>query len=221
MTRVMLCGSCEPLDIDLLMEEGVHGIGLITEVRQELACRLSLEEARNLRRLIPPLVTSILIITEEQTERIVSMAEEVQPDVVQLHGFNSAEQVALLKRKLKTGIIKTLHWGENGLAEGADPGRCSREYVEKGADAVLLDTMTAGKVGSTGLQFPPELARQIREAIRPAPLILAGGLNAENVKSAIAAVQPFAVDAFSAVTTGGRLERKKVKNFIRAVRPVL
>lgn len=218
MTRVMLCGSCKPSDIEMLLEEGVHGIGLITEVRQKLACRLTLEQAKNLRRLIPPLVASVLIVTEEQPERIRLMTEDVNPDAVQLHGFNTAEQVALLKRKLKAAIIKTLHWGNNAPAEEAHLERYALEYVQAGADAILLDTMTAGKVGSTGLQFPLELARRIREAISPAPLILAGGLHENNVKNALAAVRPFAVDAFSAVTTSGRLERKKVKKFLQAVR---
>lgn len=221
MTRVMLCGSCEPSDIKLLVEEGAHGIGLITEVRQKLPCRLSLEQARSLRRLIPPLVTSILIITEEQAERLIFMAKEVNPDAVQLHGFNAVEQVAFLKRKLSTAIIKTLHWMKKGLAEGADPERCAREYVEAGADAILLDTMTEEKVGSTGLQFPLELARRIRDAIYPSPLILAGGLNEKNIINALAKVQPFAVDAFSSVTTAGRLERKKVTDFLQAVMPDL
>ncbi len=218
MTRVMLCGSCEPSDIEMLVQEGVHGIGLITEVRQKLTCRLSLDQARTLRRLIPPLVASILIVTEEQPERIILMTEEVIPDAVQLHGFNTAEQVALLKRNLKTAIIKTLHWDGNAPAEEAHLERYALEFMQAGADAILLDTMTAGKVGSTGLQFPLELAREIREAISPAPLILAGGLNENNVKNAMAAARPFAVDAFSSVTTSGRLERKKVRKFLQAVR---
>ena len=216
MTRVMLCGSRGPEDVRLLVEEGAHGIGLITQVQQNISCRLSLEEAIRLNNLIPPLVSSILSITEEDTDKICQMVELIKPDVVQLHGFNTAEQVSLLKNKLKIPIIKTLHWEQGPLLEEGDAEQQAVNYIRAGADAILLDSISSGKLGSTGVQVPLELARLVRDAIRPAQFILAGGLNAHNVAQAVEAVKPFAIDAFSSVITDGHLDRLKVREFIRS-----
>jgi phosphoribosylanthranilate isomerase len=191
---------------------------VITEVRQEIFCRLSLEDARYLCRLIPPMVSGVLILTEERMEKVCRMVEYVCPDAVQLHGFNSAEDVAYLRGKLKTRIIKTLHFQDGFLAGGGNPERVALEYLKAGANAILLDTCAEGKYGSTGKTFPKDTARRIREAVRPSPLILAGGLHVHNVAGAVKEVRPYAVDAFSSVTSGEKLDRAKVREFIRAVR---
>jgi phosphoribosylanthranilate isomerase len=214
----MLCGSRNAGDIQLLVEEGVDAIGLITEVRQEIFCRLSLEEARELSALIPPMVSGILILTEERVEEVCRMVEYVYPHAVQLHGFNTPEDVVSLKKKLNIKIIKTLHFQGGCLAGGDGPERCALDYIKAGADAILLDSYGEGKVGSTGKTVAWDVARRIKDAIGPKPLILAGGLHVHNVAEAVRKVQPYAVDAFSSVISGKQLDRAKVREFIKAAR---
>jgi phosphoribosylanthranilate isomerase len=218
MTRVMLCGSRNAGDIRLMVEEGADAIGLITEVRQEISCRLSLKEARHLCTLIPPMISGILILTEEREEEVYRMVRYVCPDAVQLHGFNTPEDVAFLRRKLNSKIIKTLHFQDGCMAEGGNPEGVALEYLKAGADAILLDTYGESKYGSTGRTFDWDTARRIRDVLWPRPLILAGGLHVDNVAVALRAVQPYAVDAFSAVTSEGKLDRAKVRDFMAAVR---
>lgn len=220
MAKIMLCGSREAADIRMLAQEGVDAVGLITEVRQEITCRLSLEEARHLCGLIPPPLLGVLILTEERVAEICRMVETVLPDTVQLHGFNTPEDVAELRRRLKIKIIKTIHFREGKLAsrEGRSPEEAALEYLRAGAEAILLDTCDEGRYGSTGRVFPWDTARRIREAVHPAPVILAGGLHAGNVAGACRQVRPYGVDAFTAVTAEGKLERAKVREFVSAVR---
>lgn len=219
MVKIMLCGSREAADIRMLAQEGVDAVGLITEVRQELPCRLSLEEARHLCGLIPPPLLGVLILTEERVAEICRMVETVLPDAVQLHGFNTPEDVAELRRRLKIKIIKTIHFRDGKIAsrEGS-PEEAALEYLRAGADAILLDTCDERRYGSTGRVFPWDTARRIREAVHPAPVILAGGLHAGNVAEACRQVRPYGVDAFTAVTAEGKLERAKVREFVGAVR---
>ncbi|NLC06970.1 MAG: phosphoribosylanthranilate isomerase [Syntrophomonadaceae bacterium] len=109
MTRIMVCGSRQEADIELLAMAGVDAIGLITEVSQPLPCNLSREQARQLSALVPPLMSSVLILTEEEIEEVCRLVDYVRPSAVQLHGFNRPEEVAVLKQRLSVKIIKTLH----------------------------------------------------------------------------------------------------------------
>lgn len=218
MTRVMVCGSRDEADVEALVEAGVDAVGLITEVWQPLACNLSREEARRLAARVPPFVATVLVLTEERPDEIRRLVEHVSPCAVQLHGFNSPEDVAFLREKLRVKIIKTLHLQGERLVEDGAPERLARDYLQAGADALLLDSFHEGKVGATGRRVDFRVARRLRDAARPRPLILAGGLNAANVAQAIRAVRPFAVDVFTGVATGGRIDPRKVRTFVKAVR---
>lgn len=221
MTRVMVCGSREEADIDLLVKAGVDAIGLITEVKQVLPCNLSGAQARRLAARIPPLISVVLILTEERVEEVHRLVEHVRPDAVQLHGFNRPEEVAALKEKVPVRVVKTVHLqGARALAqpEGGALEALVAGYLEAGADAILLDSYHEGKVGATGRTVDFQVARHLRDAIWPRPLLLAGGLDAGNVGEAIRRVRPFAVDVFTGVTREGRLDPLKVREFVAAVR---
>jgi len=220
MTRVMICGARRREDINLLVEAGVDAIGLITEVWQDIPCNLSRGEARELSQLIPPFISSVLILTEERVDEICRMEEYVLPDVLQLHGFNTLEDVAVLRGRLRTKIIKTLHFQGERMAEGDNPIGYAGQYIEAGANAILVDSYQKGKVGATGETMSLDLARKLRDGIYPIPLIMSGGLHSENVTAAIDKVKPYAVDVFSGVTTSGYLDADKARRFIARVREV-
>jgi len=220
MTKVVICGIRRQEDIGLLVKAGVDAIGLITEVWQDIPCNLSRAEARELNWLIPPFISSVLIITEERVDEICRIAEQVSPDVLQLHSFNTPEDVTAIKRRLRLKIIKTLHFQGERMAEGNDPIGYARQYIEAGTNAILVDSYQEGKVGATGETMSLHLASKLRDAIYPIPFIVAGGLHSENVTGAIDKVKPYAVDVFSGVTTGGYLDADKVRKFIVRVREV-
>lgn len=217
MTKTMICGSRRESDIELLVAAGADAIGFITEVWQPLSCNLSRELAGRFIALVPPSIRSVLIITEENTDEICRLVEHCRPDAVQLHGFNKPEDVAFLKARIPVEIIKTLHVQGAGAIEGDDPAQCGREYLAAGAGYILLDSYSKDKVGSTGLTIDFQAARQLKDAISPGPLILAGGLNSGNVVEAVQTVQPYAVDVHSGVTREGWLDLPKVMEFVSKV----
>ncbi|MGB9885685.1 MAG: phosphoribosylanthranilate isomerase [Moorellales bacterium] len=223
MLRVMVCGARTEAEVEMLVRAGVHAIGLITEVWQPLACNLTREEARQLCRRVPPFVETVLVLTEERPEEICRLVERVRPAAVQLHGFNPPEAVAFLRERLPVRIVKTLHLdGDRLVGPGGPPEAreetLAREYLEAGADALLVDRFHRGKVGATGRRVDLGVARRLREYIRPKPLILAGGLHAANLVRAVRTVRPFAVDVFSGAATNGRLNPRKVRALVEAAR---
>ena len=217
MTKVIICGTRRKEDIDLLVEAGDDGIGLITEVWQDIPCNLSRTQAEELNCLVPPLVSSVLIVTEERVDEICHMVEQLSPDILQLHGFNNPEDIATLKKRLKTKIIKVLHFQGEKMAEGDDPTEYAKQCIATGADAILADSYQTDKVGATGKTICLSVAREIRNKIYPTPFILSGGLHPDNVSEAIDEVEPYAVDVFSGIISSGYLDGGKVKRFIAKV----
>jgi phosphoribosylanthranilate isomerase len=99
-------------------------------------------------------------------------------------------------------------------SDGADVLSKVKEVV-KGYDALLIDTYRIGYEGGTGLTSDWGLCAAIRKAIAPTPMILSGGLTAENVEQAIAAVKPFCVDVSSGVESApGVKDEAKVRAFV-------
>lgn len=218
MTRVIVCGSRSAADLGMLVEAGVNGVGLITEVWQELGCKLTREEARQFAQLLPPLVVSVLIITEGKLDEVFRMAEAVRPDVLQLHGPSPPRDIERLAANLEAKVVKALLVDKEGkLIEGGKPEEVAKEYIQAGASAIVFDSIRPGKVGATGEMSSLELARTIRDRIWPAPLILAGGLSPSNVAEAIQLVRPYAVDVLSGVLSNGCLDPLKVTQFIGEV----
>lgn len=217
MTKVMICGTRRREDVMLLVDAGVDAIGLVTEVWQEIPCNLSRAEAKELAVLIPPFVSSVLIVTEERVNEIFGMTEYVAPDILQLHGFSTPEDVAVLKERLRAKIIKTLHFQGDRMAKGDDPVKCAKQFILAGASAILVDSYQEDKVGATGKIMSLNLARRLRDEIYPVPLVMAGGLHSGNVACVIGKVKPYAVDVFSATITDKYLDTTKVRQFIAGV----
>jgi phosphoribosylanthranilate isomerase len=85
-------------------------------------------------------------------------------------------------------------------------------------DAILIDSSTDNKLGGTGKVHDWEISRKTAEAIKPKPLILAGGLHSGNVIEAINRVRPYAVDVCTGTESKpGKKDPKKINQFLSVV----
>ena len=85
----------------------------------------------------------------------------------------------------------------------------------KDIDGILLDTFVEGSYGGTGKSFDWNIARQARKFGK---IILAGGLNSENIIEAIKQADPMVVDVSRGVETNGFKDREKIKAFINSIK---
>ena len=112
-------------------------------------------------------------------------------------------------------IVQVIHVsGEESIAE--------TENVAPHVDAILLDSgnekLAVKELGGTGRRHDWNISRKIREKL-DVPIFLAGGLNPENVGEAIRQVGPWGIDVCSGVRTGGRLNERKLRDFVVGATP--
>jgi len=161
------------------------------------------EAAREIVAGLSPLVANIGVFVNEARETIEAIASDLRLAAVQLHGDESPEFCASITAA-KT--IKALR-----VTEDFAPQSIGRYSVSM----ILLDTGIAGSYGGTGSTFDWSVAA---ECARLSPIILAGGLTAENVGEAISTVRPAAIDVCSGVEAEpGRKDLIKLRNFMLAV----
>lgn len=177
------------------------------------------------------------VIGEDQ---IASIAGRVPPGVATflLTSATSVEEIVTQQRRCRTSTVQVCdRLGEGGHAELKDrlpgvkivqvvhvvDGDAVDEAVEaaRDADAILLDSGRPGaavkELGGTGRVHDWAVSAEIREAVAPVPLYLAGGLRPSNAGDAIRAVRPFGIDVCSGVRRDGRLCRDTLLAFVRAI----
>jgi phosphoribosylanthranilate isomerase len=199
---------------------GVDHIGFVAGKYGLVHGELDFDEARRLSDALPETARASALTMSTDVEEILRMAQAVSPDIV--HVSTELEEVGLeamkqLRDRLPPdiGLMKAIPVEDERSIEIAV------RFAEV-CDILLLDTKVHGfpGVGATGQTHDWKLSRQIvLEA--PVPVILAGGLNPENVAAAIEAVRPWGVDSNTATNLAGdplAKDLKRVAEFARAAR---
>lgn len=201
---VKICGITSVEDGLGAVEAGAVAIGFVLWPGSPRA--VTPDQARRIGAALPPFVTRVGVFVDTPPEAVDRIAADAGIDVVQLHGDEPVDAVRSHARR----VLKAIRVGP-----GFDPA-VARRFDDAGA-AILLDTGGGALPGGTGESFDWGVARALRPFVRQ--LVLAGGLNAENVAAAIAAARPDAVDVSSGVEiTPGRKDVAKMKAFVAAVR---
>ena len=178
---------------------GADAIGLVFAPSRR---QVTVEQARRIAFALPPFVTKVGVFVDDDPARVREIADAVHLDAVQLHGVESPEYAAALGLP----VIKAIRMRDRSSVEAM---RGYRVF------AFLLDSFEPDLAGGTGKAFNWDLAAGLQAS---APLILAGGLTAENVQPALQAVRPYGVDVSSGVETDGGKDPGKIREFIARVR---
>ena len=206
-TRVKICGVTDAATAHTAAAAGADAIGLI--FHPPSACHLELAQAAAIAAAVHPFVATVAVLVNPTAEQVRVMIERVKPSCLQFHGEEPPEFCAAFA----TPYIKALRVADDDGDADRDLAAQAVRYAAAGARGVLLDTHRDGQYGGTGATFDWARANDVGGL----PLILAGGLTADNVADAVARVAPFAVDVRTGVETAGRKDADKIRRFCRAV----
>ncbi|WAJ35809.1 phosphoribosylanthranilate isomerase [Pseudomonas sp. GOM7] len=199
--RSKICGITRVEDALAAVEAGADAIGLVFYAKSPRA--VSVEQAQAIVAALPPFVTSVGLFVDMPREELQAVLAQVPLDLLQFHGEESPADCEGHGRP----YIKALR-----VRSGGDVAALLAPYA--GARGILLDTFVEGVPGGTGAAFDWSLVPC--EAGKP--IILAGGLTADNVAQAIAQVRPYAVDVSGGVEAAkGIKDAGKIHAFLQAV----
>ena len=203
--KIKFCGMTSLADAELAVAAGAWAIGLIFWPGSPRACPpdVAAEIAAAVKRRTE--VAGVFV--NPSLDEVASIAEAVDLTLLQLHGDEGPAFCAEAARRTGCKVIKAAR-----VRSGADIQALGSFHT----DYHLLDSHSPGKWGGTGETFAWELAGAHRGT---APVILSGGLTADNVAAAIATTRPFAVDVASGVERRpGEKDPDKLRAFTQAVR---
>lgn len=202
--RIKVCGMTRNEDMVAAANLGVDAIGLVFYPKSPRY--VDVGQARDLVATLPAFVTVTALFLDPEEAAVRAVLDNVRVELLQFHGGEPAE----FCRGFGRPYIKAVPMGSR-----ADIAEYARRH--SGAAALLLDSHAAGQKGGTGVSFDwgyiPKVAGP--------PLILAGGLNAGNVATAIRIVRPYGVDVSSGVESRpGIKDASKMEAFVNEVNNV-
>jgi phosphoribosylanthranilate isomerase len=203
-TRIKFCGITNLDDADAAVEAGAWALGMILWPQSKRRCRIAdaaLIAAAHRRR-----VELVGVFVNPTLDRVAAAADEIGLTMLQFHGDEGPQFCAEAGRRTGCRVIKAAR-----VRSGAEIQALAPFHT----DFHLLDTYVEGLPGGTGETFVWELARGHLGRV---PLILAGGLTADNVAEAIATVRPYAVDVAGGTESApGIKDHDKLRAFAAAV----
>ncbi|OAM52838.1 N-(5'-phosphoribosyl)anthranilate isomerase [Methylovorus sp. MM2] len=200
-TRVKICGITRSEDAIAAIEQGCDAIGLVFYDKSPRY--VSIKQAAAIAADIPAFISVVGLFVDASVEEIRAVSSVLRLDLLQLHGDETPAEC----RQYGLPYMKAIR-----VKPSTNLVQCAADYSD--AKALLLDTYAEGVPGGTGQVFdwkiiPANLAK---------PIVLAGGLNADNVEMAIRQVKPYAVDVSGGVEiTKGIKDAAKIAAFMRGV----
>jgi phosphoribosylanthranilate isomerase len=202
MIKIKICGITNLEDAEAAIDLGADALGFV--FYQKSPRSISPAEAASIISKLPPFISTIGVFVDESPGEIQKIVEKTGSGIVQLHGNEPPESCRMPVKIIKGIRVESI--------ESLEPLAIYRDLVS----AFLLDTYAPHTPGGTGQVFNWEIAIQAKKFGR---VILAGGLNPENISEAVSLVKPYAVDVSSGIELNkGKKDHQKMKLFIERAR---
>jgi len=203
-TRVKVCGITSVQDAYFTCAAGVDSIGLV--FYEKSSRYVSIPKAKKINDSLAPFVTSVGLFFNPSQEFVESVLNQVELDLLQFHGKESPEFCDSFNRP----YIKAI--GMVGIESEEEFAKISNQYSN--AKGFLVDSHATGEAGGTGKTFDWKNVPQKQEK----PIILAGGLNPDNVADAIQQLNIYGVDLSSGVESEpGIKDPEKIMQLMKEV----
>ena len=205
-TRAKICGITRSQDIEAVVNSGADAIGLVFYPPSPRS--VTIAQAAELAKHIPAYVQVVGLFVNASLEDIQNTLQHVPLDVLQFHGDETPEQCQAIAKATGRRWYKALQ-----VKPDMDIEAMIRRYQAAGASAMLLDAWHPTLKGGTGHAFDWSKFPKLDLA-----LILAGGLNPDNVAHAIEITRAYAVDVSGGVESAkGIKDRQLIEHFMQGV----
>jgi phosphoribosylanthranilate isomerase len=195
--KIKICGITNLEDALAAVEYGADALGFVFYPKSPRS--VTPEKAEEIIAQLPPFITTVGVFVNETPAKIKEVMTSSRLQVVQLHGVEPPQECMLWRPSIKAFRVKDFV-----DLKPLEQFKCISAY--------LIDTYAPSSYGGTGQIFNWDIAV---EAKKFGPIILAGGLNPENIEKAVRWVKPYGVDVSSGVEAEkGKKDLKKVKEFI-------
>ena len=202
--KIKICGLTDPENSKQIASLDIHAIGLV--FFNESPRAVSIEQANEIIQELPPFINKVGLFVNASSNFVDQVLNSVNIDTIQFHGDESSSDCS----QFQMPFIKAIR-----MREGTNLLSQAEEFFS--AAGLLLDSFEKDSYGGTGKSFDWNLLRDNIDL----PIILAGGLNKDNVKSAIEKTQPYAIDISSGVEIEkGIKDIEKTKEIIEIVKSI-
>ena len=212
-TRVKMCGITRQCDAEAAIDAGVDALGFVFYPSSPRV--LGVEQAASICDTLPPFVSAVGLFVNATAEEVSKVIDSVGLTLLQFHG----DEPASFCEQFSLPYIKAFRMAVSGDQTTQGKAYNTKDLLAQmdrhpQALGFLLDAFQQGVPGGTGHTF--DWAHVPSQATQP--LILAGGLGAQNVAAAIDQVRPFAVDVSSGIESApGIKDVEKIIHFMREV----
>ena len=200
-TRIKICGLTRAQDAVAAVNAGADAVGLVFYAPSPRA--VDIDTARAVIAAVPPFVSVTALFVNPEPDEVQKVLDSVRIDLLQFHGDEDDDFCSQFKHP----YIKAIR-----VRQASDVVASCMRFP--GALAILLDSYKPGVPGGTGETFDWSL---VPEEL-PKPIILAGGLTADNLETGMRTVHPYAVDVSGGVEASkGIKDHGKITEFVNEV----
>ncbi|MFC2994556.1 phosphoribosylanthranilate isomerase [Acinetobacter sichuanensis] len=208
-TRAKICGITRIQDIQSAVQAGADAIGFV--FFEPSPRYVSALQAQPLAQAIPPYVNIVGLFVNASAEEIAQVLKQVPLDIIQFHGDETPEQCQQIAQFNQRRWYKAIQIKPD--MENSEIIATIWQYQQAGASAMLLDAWHPELKGGTGHSFDWSQFPKL-----DIPLILAGGLNPDNVEDAIHTTQAYAVDVSGGIEAAkGIKDQQLIEKFMQGV----
>jgi phosphoribosylanthranilate isomerase len=205
-TRAKICGITRVEDVHAVVNAGCDAIGFVFYPPSPR--HVTSQQAEILIQAVPAYVQAVGLFVNSHADEIQDILKTVPLDILQFHGDETPEQCQAIAQQVRRRWYKAIQ-----VKPDLDVVAEIQRYQDAGASAVLLDAWHPDLKGGTGHSFDWETFPKLN-----IPLILAGGLNPDNIEQAILTTQAYAVDVSGGVESAkGIKDQQLIERFMQGV----